>query len=160
MIVRTTQKESGTPPDSAPPLPIPPPRLDEPSGGAAGADRPGPSGVPGERAAAAPVSTPGPTPGTPEAAPTSQPASRVVDRKAQRAARRQRRRLAIACAVVVAVCLVLTILIVDMARTRTSGSQTGLSLPAWTPPGAHTVSFTPTPSLESRDAPASQGGNR
>ena len=158
MIVRTTQKESGTPPDSAPPLPGPPPRLDQRS--AAVVVGPEPAGPPGGRGAEAPGSTPGPTPRTPEAAPTSPPASRVVDRKAQRAARRQRRRLAIACAVVVAVCLALTILIVDMARTRTSGSQTGLSLPAWTTSGAHTVSFLPTPSLESRDAPASQGGNR
>jgi predicted metal-binding membrane protein len=44
----------------------------------------------------------------------------VAERKAQRAARRTRRTVAIVCGVVVAVCLILTILIVNMARTRTS----------------------------------------
>jgi hypothetical protein len=47
-----------------------------------------------------------------------------------------------------------------MARTRTSGTQTDLSLPVSTPPGAHTVIVIPTPALETQDAPASQGGNR
>jgi hypothetical protein len=143
MIVRTTRTESDTPPDSTQPLPISLPRLEEPSG--PGADAPDPPAASGEQGA--PVEVPPPTP-------TSQPTSR-----AQRAARRQRRRLAIACAVVVAVCLALTILIVDMARTRTTGSQTDLSLSAL-PPDSHIVTFSPAPAHETRDAPASEGGNR
>jgi hypothetical protein len=148
--VRTTRTESETPPDSTQPLPISLPRPGEPPEPAA--DAPAAPIVPGEGGTASEV---------PTATPTPQPTSRVADRKAQRAARRQRRRLAIVCAVVVAVCLALTILIVDMARTRTTGGQTDLSLSA-PPPDTHAVTFSPAPApaLETRDAPASEGGNR
>ena len=148
MIVRTTRTQSDTPPDSRRPLPISLPQLEEPSHPGAGA--PGPPAPSGDEAVSAEV---------PTVTPTSQPPSRVADRKAQRAARRQRRRLAIVCAVVVAVCLALTILIVDMARTRTTGSQTGLSLSV-PRPESRVGTFSPAPTVETRDAPASEGGNR
>jgi hypothetical protein len=148
MILRTTQKESGTPQDSTQPLPIAPPALEPRSGPEA--DEPDAPAASEELA----VPTEAPTP-----TPSSQPASRVADRKAQRAARRQRRRVAIICAVVVAVSLVLTILIVDMARTRTSGNQTDLSLSTSTPK-SHVITRTPVEATQTRGAPASEGGNR
>jgi hypothetical protein len=46
-------------------------------------------------------------------------------RRALRVARRQRRHLATLCAVVVAVCLVLTLLIVSLARDRAPGTVSG-----------------------------------
>jgi Na+/proline symporter len=96
--------------------------------------------------------------GAPEVGPEA--GSRVADRKAQRAARRTRRTLAIVCGVVVAVCLILTILIVDMARNRTSGpllvmSPVALSTGPSRPPATLSLTrFHPIPG-----APASEGGN-
>jgi hypothetical protein len=71
-----------------------------------------------------------------------------------------RRNLAIVCGVVVAVCLILTILIVNMARTRPSA----LALPARPALGVHGPSAAalsiPGVSISTtRDAPASEGGN-
>ena len=91
----------------------------------------------------------------PQPAPEAQPSR--VDR---RAARRMRRNLAIACGVVVAVCLILTILIVNMARTRPSA----LALPPRPARGVHgpsavSVPFPGVPISMTRDAPASEGGN-
>ena len=43
-------------------------------------------------------------------------------RRALRAERQERRRLAVACAVVIAICLVVTILIVGLARNRAPGA--------------------------------------
>ena len=43
--------------------------------------------------------------------------------RAQRAARQQRRHLSVACAVLIAVCLVITILVVGMARNHSPGAQ-------------------------------------
>jgi hypothetical protein len=86
--------------------------------------------------------------------------SRVADRRALRAARRTRRNVAIVCGLVVALCLILTILIVNMARIRTSGPQAVVIPVAASigPPGS-----TPLPFLSVHQsipgAPASQGGN-
>lgn len=58
----------------------------------------------------------------------------VHDRRARRAARYQRRHLSVGCAVLIAVCLVITILIVGMARNRMPGPQ--IVVPALSfPPG-------------------------
>jgi hypothetical protein len=53
--------------------------------------------------------------------------SRAEGRQALRAARRRRRRISIGCAVLIALCTIATVLIVDLARVRTSG------LPAMAP---------------------------
>ncbi len=72
---------------------------------------------------------PGPTPLAPEADAHGEPgqlpaAPRTTEgRRALREARRERRRLSVWCAVVVAVCLLLTILIVGIARSRSTGPQ-------------------------------------
>jgi hypothetical protein len=94
---------------------------------------------------------------TPVAPP--EPVSRI-DRRSQRAARRTRRNLAIVCGLVVAVCLVLTILIVNMARTRTSGADTlPRSLPSSLGRPAAPAPLSIVPIRQTRDAPASEGGN-
>lgn len=58
------------------------------------------------------------------AAPIGRPETdtRAEPRRALRAARRQRRQVMVGCALVIAVCLVLTILIVTIARGRRPGS--------------------------------------
>jgi predicted nucleic acid-binding Zn ribbon protein len=92
-----------------------------------------------------------------------------VDRcRAERAERRQRRRISMGCALLVAVCLVITILIVGMARNRNPGAQVvvpGLSLTA-------AASFDSLPTVDTvhpvqtvqtdkaRGAVAPEGGNR
>lgn len=60
-----------------------------------------------------------------ELEPGSEPTT--ASRSELRAARHQRRRLMVVCAVVIAVCLVLTIVVVGLARNRVAGSQ---SLPS------------------------------
>jgi len=141
MTVRLTQSRSGYPRRSRQPFPT-------------GAGHP-----PGEEDPARGDGTP--PDGSVSGAVTARPepagsGSRLADRQAVRAARRTRRNLAILCGLVVAVCLVLTILIVDMARTRTTGGQSSLSLPALS--GTHVLSSSPAPTLETRDAPASERG--
>ncbi len=102
----------------------------------------------------------GADPDTVAPAPAPAMGSRVADRKAQRAARRTRRNVTIVCGVVVAVCLILTILIVNMARTRTSASQVGVNPVAMSigPPRPVAVSSL-TPYHPTPDAAASEGGN-
>ena len=104
MSVRPTQTKSGYPRRTRQPYPTgdQDPAEPEPSDQATGETT-----VPGSH----PVAT----------APAPVAGSRVPDRKTQRAARRTRRNVAIVCGLVVALCLILTILIVDMARNRTSG---------------------------------------
>jgi len=87
--------------------------------------------------------------------------SRAEGRQALRAARRRRRRISIGCAVLIALCTVATVLIVDLARVRTSG------LPAMAPSARMASPSTAVhlllPRYESTatlDAPASQGGHR
>jgi len=86
---------------------------------------------------------------------------RVDRRRAERAERRQRRRISVGCALLVAVCLVITILIVGMARNRNPGVQVvvpGLAVaaPAFhSRPTVHTVH-----SDKVLGAAAPEGGNR
>jgi hypothetical protein len=49
--------------------------------------------------------------------------ARAESRRALRAQRRKRRRIAIGCAVLVTLCVLITLVIVDIARDRTSAPQ-------------------------------------
>jgi hypothetical protein len=87
--------------------------------------------------------------------------SRAEGRQALRVARRRRRRISIGCAVLIALCTIATVLIVDLARVRTSG------LPAMAPPARMASPSTavhpllpPYESTLTLDALASQGGHR
>jgi hypothetical protein len=60
---------------------------------------------------------------TPSSDPSPDHAVHAESRRALRAHRRQRRRIAIGCAVFIAVCVVITLVIVDIARDRTSAPQ-------------------------------------
>jgi len=85
-------------------------------------------------------------------------AEHVEGRQALRAARRQRRRIAIGCALVVALCLAVTLVIVGIARDRTTGG------PQTEVPGVLTGSdqvdlrTTHHPPIEDHGAPAPTGG--
>jgi hypothetical protein len=142
MSVRPTQTKSGYPRRSRQPYPSAEPESEAEAG-------------------STPVTEPGgpasPGPGQPEAglAAEAQPS-----RAERRAARRMRRNLAVVCGLVVAVCLVLTILIVNMARTRPSGldlpSHAVLSAEGPTPAP---LPLSTIPISQTRDAPVSEGGN-
>ncbi len=97
---------------------------------------------------------------TPDPVPTGS-GSRVADRKALRAARRTRRNLAILCGLVVAVCLVLTILIVDMARNRPSGAEITVPVSTLSALGAPERSphLSAVSIIPNRGASAPEGGN-
>ncbi len=146
MSVRPTQTKSGYPRRSRQPYPVPEQDLE--SDRRPAPDQPA-SPVPDADVVTDPAEAaagPGPAP--------------PVERRAQRAARRTRRRLAVACGLVVAVCLVLTILIVNMARNRPSGLDlVPRSVPVALGPAVPTQS-TNVPVRQTRDAPASEGGNR
>jgi hypothetical protein len=102
----------------------------------------------------------GSEPALPGAEVPTDPVTRV-DRRNQRAARRTRRNLAIVCGVVVAVCLVLTILIVNMARNRPSGLDlVPRSVAAAVAAPSAAVHPSTAPVHPTRDAPSSEGGNR
>jgi hypothetical protein len=93
------------------------------------------------------------------ALPARQP--QVDGRRAHRIARHQRRRISIGCAVLVAVCLVITILIVGMARNRTPGAQVVVPALALAIPPVDSRPVVPTvPPNQFRDATASEGGHR
>jgi len=95
-----------------------------------------------------------------------------VDRcRAERAERRQRRRISVGCALLVAVCLVITILIVGMARNRSPGAQVVVPGAALATPAAvnslptvHPVHRVhpvhPVHPDKARGAVAPEGGNR
>jgi hypothetical protein len=148
MSVRPTQTKSGYPRRTRQPYST--------------ADQ-GPDGaeLPEPRPDPAPTGAPvGPALGAIAPAPAAQTGSRVADRKAQRAARRTRRNVAIVCGVVVAVCLILTILIVNMARTRTSAPPVVVNPVALSVGPSRAVAVpSPTPNHSTLDAPASEGGN-
>jgi hypothetical protein len=96
--------------------------------------------------------------------PTDSPPSepRTDGRRALREARRHRRRLAVGCALLVAVCLVITILIVDLARNRASGPQGAAPafLRASHGPIVRPAAQPVMQAIEIRGAPAPEGGNR
>jgi hypothetical protein len=87
--------------------------------------------------------------------------SRAEGRQALRAARRRLRLISIGCAVLIALCTIATVLIVDLARVRTSG------LPAMAPSTRMASPSTdvhpllpPYESTATLDALASEGGHR
>jgi hypothetical protein len=93
---------------------------------------------------------------------TDAPDHSTAGRRALREARRQRRRLMGVCAVIVAACLVMTVLIVGMARDRPApGTPTGVVnsaggllvpiRPALSPSSAH---------VQEHGAEAPEGGHR
>jgi hypothetical protein len=91
-----------------------------------------------------------------------EPGPRVDGRRAHRAARQQRRHLAVGCAVLIAACLVITILIVDMARSRTPGTQVivpALAVAAPAHPDSHSVIPT-VPFNQFLGVSAPEGGHR
>ena len=146
MTVRLTQSRSGYPRRSRQPFPT-------------GAGHP-----PGEEDPARGDGTP--PDGSVSGAVTARPepagsGSRLADRQAVRAARRTRRNLAILCGLVVLVCLVLTILIVDMARNRPPGAE--ITVPASTasapPASALSHRLTTDSVIPNRGASAPEGGN-
>jgi hypothetical protein len=145
MSVRPTQTKSGYPRRSRAPYPTD-------DQGQTTEDPPGPS------PAADPVE-----PGAEQVdgrVPGTETGSRVADRRTQRAVRRTRRNVAIVCGLVVALSLIITILIVNMARIRTSGPQVVVS-PAAVSIGPSRAA--PVPFLANDPpipgAPASEGGN-
>jgi hypothetical protein len=147
MTVRLTQSRPGYPRRSRQPYPT--------DGGPASGEEGSVAGT-----AVAPDGSVGPEAVTPQPAPTAS-RSRVADRQALRAARRTRRNLAILCGFVVAVCLVLTILIVDMARNRPPGAE--ITMPVSTAPvlGAADRShhLSANSIIPNRGASAPEGGN-
>jgi hypothetical protein len=147
MTVRVTQSKSGTTTPSTSPYPARPsghPDLSELAGTELASP---PVAAPAEPEVVVPVDT-GPGSGPDPAAdqpPVADHASRIEGLRAVRAERHRRRVLSLACAALVAACLVITILIVGLARTRPSGpSSVGLPsvLAALGPVPTH--SFVPT----------------
>lgn len=146
---RTRPREHFAPPDPAIP------------------DRPGGEGTVAGDDLAVPTVDPDPVHRPVEEA-TASPLARPDGQRALRTARRQRRRLTVACALVVAVCLALTLLIVDLSRSRTNGADALLSPPSLrlsgTGPVLPAVPFSvgsrPASSTESPGATAPEGGNR
>jgi hypothetical protein len=131
MTQRATQTRSGTSGSPTAPHPDWPLRLPTDPGADAGEVVNEPSAL--ERAGPAASETP------PAEPPEVEHLSRSESQRAARSERRFRRRLAIACALLVAGCLVVTILIVELARTRAAG------LPAPGSASALVVSFQPQP---------------
>lgn len=127
MTVRTTRTGSGSTPRSTRPYAAPRSSLPE---DAATPAEPTPEPLSAARPAGDPVAA-----RRAEVLDRPEHPAPVDDRRARRAARYQRRHLSVGCAVLIAVCLVITILIVGMARNRTPGPQVvvpALSLPAGT----------------------------
>jgi hypothetical protein len=117
MTVRMTQTKSDTTPPSTSPYPA------RPSGHPDLAELAGTTGPDGPDPEAAPAVT-GQGPPSEAAAdrpPAADHSSRIEGLRAVRAERHRRRVLSLACAALVAACLVVTILIVGLARTRSSG---------------------------------------
>jgi hypothetical protein len=141
MTVRMTQSKSGTTPPSTSPYPARPsghPDLSELAGTELASPPEDPSVDP---ELVVPVeSDPGPGPDAADLPPpAADHASRTEGLRAVRAERHRRRVLSLACAALVAACLVITILIVGLARTRSSGPSA-----ARTPSVLTAVGQTPT----------------
>jgi hypothetical protein len=95
-----------------------------------------------------------------EDSPAPEHPSRPDGRRAQRAARHQRRNISVACAVLIAVCLVITILIVGMARNRSPGVQVVVPASAFALPGQASRPVLPAVNLiEIRAVTAPKGGH-
>ena len=138
MSVRPTQTKSGYPRRSRQPYPSAEDDAEVAGPASAGATvtAPGAEPVEAEDEPASPAATAEPVP--PEAEPglvTPEPGGRL-DRRAQRAIRQSRRTLALVCVLLVAVCLVLTILIVNMARNRPAALGSASSAPVAVGPPA------------------------
>jgi hypothetical protein len=93
--------------------------------------------------------------------------TRAEGRQALRAARRRRRLISIGCAVLIALCTLATVLIVDLARTRTSGPPAvtrSAPIASWAdtvvPAGAAHLRLPRNRSPLILDALASPGGHR
>jgi hypothetical protein len=121
MTQRATQTRSGTSAPPAAPHPSWPVRLPIDPEADAGAVVSEPSAL--ERAGPA-------APETPAEPPEVEHLSRSESQRAARTERHIRRRLSIACALLVAGCLVITILIVELARTHPAGLPASASAPA------------------------------
>jgi hypothetical protein len=147
MTVRLTQTRSGYPRRSRQPYPT---------------DGAPPSGEEGSApgTGVVPDGSVGPEAVSSQPAPTGS-RSRVADRKALRAARRTKRNLTILCGFVVALCLVLTILIVDMARNRPPAAEITVPVSTASVLGAadrsHHLSVGSI--IPNRGASAPEGGN-
>lgn len=150
MTVRMTRTESGSTTQSTDPHTVLPSALPEaPPAGTDGTPR-APSGA---RSGGG-----GELIGDPEQA---DPEPRADGRRAQRAARQQRRRISMACALLIAVCLVITILIVAVARNRAPGAEVVVPPSALAAPEAIVVSRPGVPTThpnQLRGAPAPEGG--
>jgi hypothetical protein len=149
------------------PTPLVPP---EGADGPAVADASGVGAEPDQRQAAGPpeepglTEEPGPTeePGSPE---DPELATAPEGRQARRAGRRQRRRLSIGCVLLITACVVITVLIVGLARNRAPAPQVVLGGSVWSsaptatrPAPLSSISFrSVTVSLDS-GAPAHSGG--
>lgn len=81
-------------------------------------------------------------------------------RRALRAQRRQRRRIAIGCAVLIAVCVLITLVIVNIARDRTSVPQSEGRLTPVAVVHNDFLSASIHPSTDTPGAPAPVGGHR
>jgi hypothetical protein len=124
MTVRMTQSQSGTTSPSTSPYPTRQsghPDLSELAGTDLAAPvEAAPTALETEAAPAGADPGPGPDSAV-DQPPAVDHASRVEGLRAVRAERHRRRVLSLACAALVAACLVVTILIVSLARTRSSG---------------------------------------
>jgi hypothetical protein len=152
MTVRLTPTESDISPQSQ--VPVPPDPADV-QVTAAPPDAPVPVGATGAPVPDAPDGPVRDDGGDGRAAET---------RRAIREARRQRRRTAWLCAAVVAACLALTIVVVSLARERPVAPPASLAATAGSSARPDLVPV-PTldravrPTVPSRGAPASEGGN-
>jgi hypothetical protein len=153
MTQRATQTRSGTSAPSIAPHPGRPVRLPIDPEADLGPVVNEPSAL--ERAGPAASETP------PADPPEVEHLSRSESQRAARSERHLRRRLAIACALLVAGCLVVTILIVELARTRAAGlpapasaSALVIPVPPQPPPATPT-----TRSFGTDGATAPEGGH-
>jgi hypothetical protein len=95
--------------------------------------------------------------------PSSGPSHQAVgaeSRRALRAHRRQRRRIAIGCAVFITVCVVITLVIVNIARDRTSTPQSAAPSPEGAVVHIDRSFIALAPSTDIPGAPAPVGGHR
>jgi len=161
MSARTTPDRRGSATSSPPLYPAPPITPAAALAAAAGA-APAPEAPPHEASeSTAPESTALHQPvGEP-------PSDSRETRRAMRTARRIRRQVMVGCALVIAVCLILTILIVTIARGRRPGSGVvvpGVALAARAGPAPATSTaatpLTVRPHIVNPDAAASEGEHR